>query len=322
MTTLTAQAREAGAVLADSEVVSLIVYVDDLDRSRAFYEGTLGLRSAADDGESVTYDTGPVRLWLRRAADDGIVLARGADDSCTIVFLVDDAVAARAALGHRGLADSRQCTYSVGRNVDFYDPDGHRLMVYQPSESALETPVAGNLRDLWRTAGKGGAELIGPPAAPLGRPLEDVGIDGKPLLYLWVFIRDLAEGATFFERQLGLRVLDQGHCCSDVCPDDLPGVVKYDGGDVILATHHMHGHESLLDDDGRPHAARDYDPKFAQGVAPALRVSGIEDVIGELAARGVSFRNGVLRRRAGALAGFLAPSGHLFYLFEPAPVEP
>jgi predicted enzyme related to lactoylglutathione lyase len=308
---------ETRPVLADSEVVALIVYVDDLERARSFYEGPLGLHVADEDEVSVSYDTGAVRLWLRRAADDGVALPGHTDDSCDVVFLVDDVAALRAALESRGVQVSHQRTYGVGIVVDFYDPDGHRLMLYEPSDHALGTPVAGNLRDVWRSSGRGGDEVIGPAAAPPEDELVVLGLHGKPLIYFFLFIKDLGDGVEIFERQLGLRVLDRCHCCSDGCPDGEPGVVKYDGGEIILSTHHMHGHHSVLDDQGQPYAARDYDPEHAKGIAPVFRVSGIEDVVAELAARGVAFRNGIVRESAGALAGFVAPSGHLFYVFEP-----
>ena len=307
------------STLADAKVAYLIVYVEDIARSRAFYEQTLGLRPLETGARSVKYDTGGVRLWLRVAADDDVALPSGTDDSCDVVFLVDDAREMRAALEQRGLEIAHQRTYGVGTVVDFYDPDGHRLMLYEVSEHAMTTPVAGNLRDVWSSSGKGGDEgLIGAPAAQVGADLVETGLDGKPLIYFFLFIHDLHKAADFFEAKLGLDVLDRSHCCSDHCPDDEPGVVKYDGGDIIVSTHHMHGHHSVLDDQGRPYAARDYDPWFAKGVATVFDVDGIERVVGELEHRGVRFRGEIVRSEDGALAGFEAPSGHLLYVHEAA----
>jgi catechol 2,3-dioxygenase-like lactoylglutathione lyase family enzyme len=311
-------ARERRSTLADAKVAYLIVYTEDLDRAREFYEDRLGLRVIASDAGSATYDTGGVRLWLRRASDDGIALAGRTDDSCDVVFLVDDVAEMRRALEQRGLEISHQRTYGVGTVVDFYDPDGHRLMLYEVSDHAMTTAVADNLRDVWGSSGKGGAGLIGEPSAAVATDLVEAGLDGKPLIYFFLFIKDLREASGFFERQLGLDVLDRSHCCSDACPDDEPGVVKYDGGEIILSTHHMHGHHTVLDDQGRPYAARDYDPAFAKGIAPVFRVAAIDRVVEELAARGVRFRDGLVGSPSGALAGFEAPSGHLFYLYEAA----
>jgi len=318
MTVTQEVARERRPVLADAEVAYLIVYADDLPRAREFYERRLGLRVVEADAGSAKYDTGGVLLWLRQASDDGIALAGHTDDSCDLVFLVDDAAEMRVALEQRGLEVAHQRTYGVGTVVDFYDPDGHRLMLYEVSDHAMTTAVADNLRDVWRSSGRGGTGLMGRPSAAVATDLVEAGLDGKPLIYFFLFIRDIGEAAGFFERQLGLDVLDRSHCCSDACPDDEPGVVKYDGGEIILSTHHMHGHHTVLDDHGQPYAARDYDPAFAKGIAPVFRVTGIDRVVEDLAARGVRFQNGVVRSLSGALAGFEAPSGHLFYLYEAA----
>jgi hypothetical protein len=230
--------------------------------------------------------------------------------------MMDGRVAAmRSALERRGLEIAHQRTYGVGTVVDFYDPDGHRLMLYEPSEHALTTPVEDRLRLIWRKSGRGGEGLIGPPAGPLAGDLLDVGLDGKPLIYFFLFIKDISQGAGFFERQLGLRVMDRSHCCSDACPDDEPGVIKYDGDGIILSTHHMHGHHTVLDDQGRPYAAREYDSRFAKGIAPAFRVRQVEGVVDELVERRVALRNGVVRTPTATLTGFEAPSGHLFYVF-------
>ncbi|MFL5963737.1 MAG: VOC family protein [Gaiellaceae bacterium] len=311
--------RSDHSTLADAKVAYLIVYVEDMACARAFYEQKLGLRPIDADASYVKYGTGAVRLWLRTAGEDGIALSTDTDDSCDIVFLVDDAKAMRRALEQRGLEIAHQRTYGVGTVVDFYDPDGHRLMAYEVSEHAMTTAVADNLRDVWRSSGKGSADrLIGTPAAAVDEQLADVGLDGKPLIYFFLFIRDLHEAADFFERRLGLDVLDRTHCCSDNCLDGEPGVVKYDGGDIIVSTHHMHGHHSVLDDEGRPYAARDYDPHFAKGIATVFDVEDLDRAIGELEARGVHFRDELIRSSDGTLAGFEAPTGHLFYLHQVA----
>ncbi len=310
-------APDESSALAGSEVAYLIVYVEDLDRSRSFYEGQLCLRPVDIEEASAMYDTGDVRLWLRRAVDDGVELPGHTDDSCDVVFLVEDAIAYRRVVEQRGIQVSHQRTYGVGTVVDFYDPDGHRLMLYEPSEHALvNTPVGDDVRAIWARTGRGGTGIIGPPAGPLERDASELGLDGKPLLYFFLFIRDLHEMAGFFERQLGLPVMERSHCCSDGCPDGEPGVVKYDGGEIILSTHHMHGHHSVLDDDGQPYAARDYEPQHAKGVAVVFRVNGIEQVKEQLEARDIRFTSGVRRVGAALVAPFEAPSGHLFYLYE------
>src|SRR5207248_1908699 len=65
----TRRARGRGALkeepmIADSRVVYLFAYVADLERSRAFYEDTLGLSVIEEDSSSVKYDAGEVIFAL------------------------------------------------------------------------------------------------------------------------------------------------------------------------------------------------------------------------------------------------------------------
>lgn len=314
--------RENSQVLADSRIVQLIVYVRDLAESREFYEKLLGLRVIESDDDSVKFDTGQVVLCLHRASDYGITLASQRDDSSDTVFLVDDIAAVRAALEKRGVVFARSRTYEIGAVVDFYDPNGHRLMLYQPSEhSLMRTPSGEKIRAVWRASGKGRSEPIGPAAETVDAEpgdLEEWGLDGKPLLYFFVFIGNTGEADNFYEASLGLRAFERTHCCNTTCPGEEKGIVKYDGGGVILSTHHMHGHHAVLDDHGNPYGAKEFEPEVAKGVAPVFHVDDLEQALERLARRGLRPRRGVLRSRNGATAGIDAPFGHLYYLYEPS----
>ncbi len=310
--------------LEDARMASLIVYVHDLDESRAFYGDLLGLRQVVDEADeagSVRFDAGVTVLDLRRAADYGITLAPQRDDSSDTVFLVDDVEAVSAALEKRGVTFARRRSYEIGKVIDFYDPNGHRLMLYEPSEKAMRSTSAPKMRAVWRAAGRGSAELIGPPAETVpvdAADLEARGLDGKPLIYFFVFVQDMAGANAFFEDALGFRALERTHCCNHACASDIKGVVKYDCGGVMLSTHHMHGHEAVTDDHGNPYGAKEFHPEHAKGVAPVFHVGDLGDAVWRLARRGVSAARTVTYSQAGATARVEAPSGHLFWLYEPS----
>jgi catechol 2,3-dioxygenase-like lactoylglutathione lyase family enzyme len=307
--------------LAGSRIVQLNVHVSDLETSRAFYEQRLGLRKIEEDSESVKFDAGQTILCLNRADTYGIRLSSQRDDSSDVVFLVDDIQRMSAALEKRGVLFTRRRTYEIGSVVDFYDPNGHRLMLYQPSDHSMKSSSADKIRAIWRSCGRGKAEPIGPPAEAVtasDKDLEEWGLDGKPLLYFFVFIKDREEAIDFYENRLGLHALERTHCCNQTCPGEVKGVDKYDGGGVILSTHHLHGHHAVLDDDGNPYGAQEFEPELAKGVAPVFCVNNLKQVIDESSQRGLAFSDIALGSLTGAAAKVDAPSGHLYYLYEPS----
>jgi catechol 2,3-dioxygenase-like lactoylglutathione lyase family enzyme len=303
---------EAGAALAGARLGYLILYVYDIPESRDFYERRLGLRVIEADEESVKLDAGRVILALHRAADYGVTLAGRRDDASDVVFLVDDVNAARRDLEARGVVFIRRRTYEIGLVTDFYDPNGHRLMIYQPSEKALSWPSAERLREVWRACGKGGSEPIGPAAAPAGGG----GLDGKPLVYLFMFVPRSAEADAFYEGDLGLQAVERVHCCNPACPPEEKGIAKYDVGGMLLATHHIH-RSPVVDDFGRVYSPRALDPEHTRGIAPVFLVSGIRDVVARLRARGVRVTHDVVKSQIGDVAKFEAATGHTFFLYEP-----
>ena len=141
-------------------------------------------------------------LCLHRATDYGITLAGRSDDASDIVFLVDDVNAVRASLEARGVEFVRRRTYEIGLVTDFYDPDGHRLMMYQPSEKALSWPSGDKLRELWRASALGLSTLIGPPAVEVSDERVSAldGLRGKPLVYLFMFVPDSDSALEFIRR--------------------------------------------------------------------------------------------------------------------------
>lgn len=303
----------AAAALAGARVGFLILYVYDVAESREFYERRLGLRVIEADEDSVKLDAGRVILSLHRASDYGVTLAGRRDDASDVVFLVDDLNAVRAELEARGVSFIRRRTYEIGRVTDFYDPNGHRLMIYEPSATALSWPSAEKLRAVWRACGKGAAEPIGPASAPAGAG----GLDGKPLVYLFLFVPSSAEADAFYEGDLGLPPVERVHCCNPACPPEEKGIAKYDVGGMLLTTHHIH-RSPVVDDFGRVYSPRALDPEHTRGIAPVFLVHGLAEVAERLGARGVRFTQGPVRSQIGEVARFEAPTGHPFFLYEPA----
>jgi catechol 2,3-dioxygenase-like lactoylglutathione lyase family enzyme len=307
-------------VLAEARIVYLIVYVNDLAASRAFYEDRLGLRVIEADEGSVKYDVGQVILLLNRASDYGVKLAGRRDDASDIVFLVDDINSMRQALEERGVVFVRRRTYEIGLVTDFYDPSGHRLMIYQPSQEALSWESGKKLREVWHAFGKGQAALIGPPAIPIvgnGKDAEPPGLDGKPLIYLFMFVPSSAEALAYYQNDLGLKPVEQVHCCNPACPPTEMGVAKYDGGGMLLTTHHVH-RTPVVDDFGKVYSPRAVDPEDVKGIVPVFHVTGIEGLVENLTRKGVKFSQGVVRSQIGVIARFEAVTGHAFYLYEPS----
>jgi len=315
MLTPTAEVRpEISDILAGARIIYLIVYVSNLEASSAFYEQQLGLKVIEADETSVKLDAGLVILCLNRASDYGVTLTGRSDDASDIVFLVDDINAVREALEARGIVFVRRRTYEIGLVTDFYDPDGHRLMIYQPSPTALSWPTGEKLRSVWRACGKGAAEPIGPPAAA-SDPAPS-GLDGKPLIYLFMFVPDSADAVAFYEGSLGLQAMERVHCCNPACPPEEKGVAKYDGGGILLTTHHVHK-SPVVDDFGRVYSPKAVDRSHTTGVAPVFLVKDIHGTVERLMSKGVYFSAGVMDSQLGDLARFEASTGHPFYLYEP-----
>jgi catechol 2,3-dioxygenase-like lactoylglutathione lyase family enzyme len=229
---------------------------------------------------------------------------------------VDDINATRLSLEARGITFVRRRTYEIGLVTDFYDPNGHRLMIYQPSQTALSWPSGVKLRELWEASGRGGSDLIGPAAGPLSAEIQQ-GLDGKPLVYMFMFVSNSNEALAFYQGRLGLRAIEQVHCCNPACPPEEKGVAKYDAGGMLLTTHHVH-RSPVIDDFGRVYSPMAVDPAHARGIAPVFLVTDILSMLEKLSSKGVTFSDGVVRSHIGHIAKFEAATGHVFYLYEPA----
>jgi catechol 2,3-dioxygenase-like lactoylglutathione lyase family enzyme len=295
-------------MLTDPRVVYLFLYVRDLQVSRRFFEDTLGLRVIEEDDASVKYDAGHAILALNRAADYGITLPDEHDHSTDIVFLVDNVDEARAALEARGVQFTETHRYEIGAITDFYDPDGHWFTLYETSEESLTWPSGDRIqavRALHKPA-TGGASTNG-----------EFRLDGKPLIYLFLFVRDADEAFGLYGDRLGLRDIEGGPC-SRASTADEEGVVKYDTGGLMLTTHSLETvreEEEILD---HPCPPRTVNPKEMGGKAIVFHTPDIENAVSELSLKGVEFDRGIERTDIGAIAHFVDPSGHVFYLYQPS----
>jgi predicted enzyme related to lactoylglutathione lyase len=294
-------------MLTDARIVYLFLYVRDLEVSRGFYERTLGLRVIEEDDDSVKYDAGQVILALNRASDYGFTLPEPPDHSTDIVFLVDDVDSARAALEERGVRFTETHRYEIGAITDFYDPDGHWFTLYETSEEAMTWPSGDRIQAV-RDANN------------IRHPADGDGfrLNGKPLIYLFLFVRDSDEAFQLYHEDLGIRDLEGGPCSRESTADE-EGVVKYDTGGVILTTHALETVRSEEEIADHPCPPRTMNPVHMHGKAVVFHVDDLERTAEKLAGSGVRFDRGISRSEIGAIAEFSDPSGHAFYLYKPSP---
>jgi catechol 2,3-dioxygenase-like lactoylglutathione lyase family enzyme len=88
---------------------AITLFVEDLERSRSFYEDVFGLRLTYEDEESATFDFGNTLLNLlaipaaRTLIEPAAVAPRGAGARAQLTIWVDDADAVCAQLDARGV---------------------------------------------------------------------------------------------------------------------------------------------------------------------------------------------------------------------------
>jgi catechol 2,3-dioxygenase-like lactoylglutathione lyase family enzyme len=308
-------------MLADSRIVYLFLYVTDLAASRAFYQEKVGLQIIEEDRDCVKFDAGSVILALNRASDHGIQLPHPRDHSNDVVFLVRDAEAMRAALEGRGLTLLPTSAYQPGKIIDFYDPDGHWLTLYEPSKEAMGWPSGDRIRAVLK-----GREARHAARAAAGRPIIPGGLDGNEIFYTFFFVADPDAALAFYHRTLGIRTVEGGPC-SQACSGDEQGVIKYDTGSLLLTTHHAYG--ALTPDmkiiapapaDTDEHACppRTIDMKLMRGVGAAFWVGDLDESVRAIKQQRPETTVRVQRSGIGAVATIDEPTGHLLFLYQPA----
>ncbi len=304
-------------MIADTRVVYLFIYVRDLQRSRAFYEDTLGLHVIEEDEASVKFDAGEVILALNRASDYGIVLPEGRDNSTDIVFLVDDLASMQASLEARGVAFIPAVWYSVGGIADFYDPDGHWLTLYEPSEEAMGWPSGKRIAAVRQARARRNGRAPAP-ASSTGSAHSDgaLDLDGYEIFYVFFFVPDADEAEVFYNQDLGLRDLEGGPCSQQTSGDE-DGVIKYDTGGLLLTTHFFDGNRNEMDVAEHGCPPRDLDIEHMKGTAPVFYVPNVESTVASISERRPGFAR-VRHLDIGVVATCEDPGGHMFFLYEPS----
>ncbi len=305
-------------MLADTRVLYVFLYVRDLAVSRAFYADTLGLRVIEEDGGCVKFDAGQVILALNRAADYGIVLPDIKDHSTDVVWLVDDVRQATENLTARGVAFKPTDWYQPGGIADFYDPDGRWLTLYQPSEEAMGWPSGERLRAVIEARrgrnGGGTAQRVSRPAAPGEEP---PGLADAELIYLFTFVPSSRVAEEFYHQNLGLKALEGGPC-SRTSGGDEEGVVKYDTGGVIIATHHVEPERSQEEFEEHLCPPPELEGGRMKGVAPVFHAADAEAAGRELARLRPDLSPQITRSEVGTIVRVDDPTGHLVFLYEPS----
>ena len=119
----------------------LVLYVDDLERSSAFYEGVFNLERAVDWEGYREYETGPTRFGLldrTQARAQVPAAAAGGSRASQVSFTVeldqvDQTYLAAVASGAVGVAEPVDKPW--GQRVGFVaDPDDHLLEIGSPLE--------------------------------------------------------------------------------------------------------------------------------------------------------------------------------------------
>ncbi|HEX6903884.1 MAG TPA: VOC family protein [Thermoanaerobaculia bacterium] len=305
-------------MLNETRVLYVFIYVRDLAASRAFYADTLGLRVIEEDEGCVKLDGGHAILALNRAADYGIVLPDINDHSTDVVWLVDDIEQATSNLTARGVQFRPTDWYQPGGIADFYDPDGRWLTLYQPSPEALAWPSGERIRAVMearrrRNGGDVQQRVSLPP--PAGE--EPPGLADAELIYLFSFVPDSRAAQDFYHRTLGLQALEGGPC-SRTSGGDEDGVVKWDTGGVMIATHHVEPQRTQEEFDQHLCPPPELQGGRMKGVAPVFYVPALEKVAQEMAREYPDLALQVRRAPVGAIARIDDPTGHLVFLYEPS----
>ena len=120
------------------------LYVDDLEKARAFYEGVMGLQAMFMDDRLAAYPVGPnsVLLLFQKGLSEqpietpgGTIPSHGGSGRLHYAFAIsaDQLEAWLAKLAEHGIAVESTVSWRKGaRSIYFRDPDGHLVELVTP----------------------------------------------------------------------------------------------------------------------------------------------------------------------------------------------
>lgn len=284
--------------------VYLFLYVRDLETTRRFYEDTLGLPVLELEERAVKYDAGEIILALNIAEEYSIPPPGEKDLTQLVVFHVEDLEDKRRALEDKGVSFVGPTDrYEIGATATFFDPDGHCLLLYEPSEESLTWPSGDKIREILAARSRDRTILRDlsrhrreSPAASQGAPV----LKDDKILYIFNYITDVQRSREFYRDRLGFEVLEE---------DQGVGVVKYDAGGIVLSTHLV---------ETQSNASRTEHMKVARSSALVLYTPDLRSTYRRYEEAGVTFDTGISEGEIGLIAGFHDPDGHRFYLYQPS----
>ena len=124
-------------------ILETAIHTEDMARSRAFYEGVLGLEAIYSDTGCLNAVAGrDVLLVFRKGTTGqtvtlpgGTIPGHGGDGALHVAFAIgkDELDRWETHLASRGVAIEGRNDWSLGgRSIYFRDPDGHRLELAAP----------------------------------------------------------------------------------------------------------------------------------------------------------------------------------------------
>ena len=121
--------------LADTDVSTVVIYVEDLERMLRFYRDVLGLKL---EHQTESY----VELRGKGGANIALHAGRrsdgGGERQWFLEFKVDNIEAAAKELGARGVEVSAINERWWGKDAGFTDPEGNRLELEEPDREVIE----------------------------------------------------------------------------------------------------------------------------------------------------------------------------------------
>jgi len=119
-------------------IVGVTHIVSDFQRSLRFYRSIVGLRPLRLTTREAKFDVGPLILTVRQESEVGLVAAVRRQNAFrdSLIFLVEDMASEVRSLQTQGIdfPQGIECSSTAGQMGFFFDPDGHRLILWQPPD--------------------------------------------------------------------------------------------------------------------------------------------------------------------------------------------